>query len=170
MNPVNSVYSSDFQARNGLFLGFFAVSWPRMYCIFPVRRFNQPVRTVDGLLLSMDTLKEVEDMAKAPPGTQKPLTKTQIMAALAESTGMSKKDVQVVIDALTEEIRGALSSKGAGMFTIPGLIKITKKNVPARKAQKNVYNPLKGEHEDRAAKPASVKVQVRALKALKDMV
>jgi hypothetical protein len=56
------------------------------------------------------------------------------------------------------------------MFTIPGLIKITKKNVPARKAQQNVYNPLKGEYEDRAAKPASVKVQVRALKALKDMV
>jgi hypothetical protein len=50
-------------------------------------------------------------------------------------------------------------------------VKIEKKKVPARPAQKNVPNPFKpGETMDRPAKPASVKVKVRALKNLKDMV
>ena len=57
------------------------------------------------------------------------------------------------------------------MFTIPGLIKIEKKKVPARKARKNVPNPFKpGEMMDIAAKPASTKIKVRALKNLKSMV
>ena len=49
--------------------------------------------------------------------------------------------------------------------------KIEKKRVPARKARKGVPNPFKpGELMDVAAKPASTKVKVRALKNLKDMV
>ncbi len=69
------------------------------------------------------------------------------------------------------EIKKALSSRGPGVFAIPGLVKVEKKKVPARPAQKNVANPFKpGEFMDRPAKPASVKVKVRALKNLKDMV
>ena len=50
-------------------------------------------------------------------------------------------------------------------------MKIERKKVPAKAAQKNVPNPFKpGEVRDIAAKPASVKVKVRALKNLKDMV
>jgi hypothetical protein len=76
-----------------------------------------------------------------------------------------------VIESLTGEIKKALSSKGHGVFAIPGLVKIEKKKVPARPARKNVPNPFKpGEFRDIAAKPASVKVKVRALKNLKDMV
>ncbi len=48
-------------------------------------------------------------------------------------------------------------------------MKIEKKKVPAKAAQKNVPNPFKpGEFRDIAAKPASSKVKVRALKTLKD--
>ena len=54
---------------------------------------------------------------------------------------------------------------------IPGLVKIEKKKVPARKAEKDVPNPFKpGELMNRPAKPAYNKVKVRALKLLKDMV
>ena len=55
--------------------------------------------------------------------------------------------------------------------TCMDLIKIEKKKVPARKASRGVPNPFKpGELMDIAARPATTKVKVRALKSLKDMV
>ncbi|MCH8923836.1 MAG: HU family DNA-binding protein [Planctomycetes bacterium] len=98
-------------------------------------------------------------------------TKTEVLNNIAEATDLSKKQVGAVLDALSEEIRKALSNRGPGMFAIPGLIKVEKKKVPARPARKGVPNPFKpGELMDVAAKPASVKIKVRALKNLKDMV
>ncbi len=106
-------------------------------------------------------------MAKAK---KKPPTKTEIMSNIAEATDLSKKDVAAVFDALSDEIKKALSSRGAGMFSLPGLLKIEKKKVPARPAQKNWLNPFTKEIQERPAKPASVKVKVRPLKNLKEMV
>ncbi len=85
---------------------------------------------------------------------KKPLTKSQILANIAESTELSKKEVAAVFDALTEEIKGAMGRNGSGAFTIPGLVKVGKKKMPAWPAQKNVPNPFTGELQDRAAKPA----------------
>jgi nucleoid DNA-binding protein len=97
-------------------------------------------------------------------------TKTEILNNIAEATELNKKQVGEVLDALSGEIKKALSPRGAGMFSIPGLIKIEKKKVPARPARKGVPNPFKpGELMDVAAKPASTKIKVRALKNLKDM-
>ncbi len=104
-------------------------------------------------------------MAKA-----KALTKTQVLTNIAEKTNLSKKEVAGVFEALSDEIQSALGKGGAGAFTIPGLIKVTKKHVDAKPARKGVPNPFKpGELMDVAAKPATTKVVVRALKALKDM-
>ncbi len=109
-------------------------------------------------------------MAKAAPAAKKPLTKTELMSNIAAATDVPKKQVAAVLEALAAEIKKSLGSKGAGVVTIPGLVKIEKKNVPARKAQKGVPNPFKpGELMDRPAKPAYNKVKVRALKLLKDM-
>jgi len=106
----------------------------------------------------------------AKKADKKPLTKTQIIAEIAESTGLAKKDVVKVIDSLSALIQSSLSSSGAGSFTLPGLVKIEKKKVPAQPAKKNVPNPFKpGEFHDVPAKPAHNKVKVKALKALKDM-
>ena len=106
-------------------------------------------------------------MAKA----NKPLTKAQVMAAIAEDTGMAKKEVAAVLESLGKQMKKALGRSGPGAFVIPGLVKIEKKKVPARPARKGVPNPFRpGETMDIAAKPASVKVKVRALKGLKDMV
>ena len=56
------------------------------------------------------------------------------------------------------------------MFTLPGLVKIEKKHVPAREARSGVPNPFKpGETMTVAAKPATTKIKVRPLKNLKDM-
>ncbi|MCA9267280.1 MAG: HU family DNA-binding protein [Planctomycetales bacterium] len=107
-------------------------------------------------------------MAKTP--AKKAPTKTEVYGAIAEETGLSKKEVAAVVDSLNARVKKGLSSKGPGVFSIPGLVKITKKQVPARKATPNWKNPFTGNIETRPAKPASVKVAVRALKALKDMV
>ncbi|MEM8944870.1 MAG: HU family DNA-binding protein [Planctomycetota bacterium] len=106
-------------------------------------------------------------MAKA--SAIKPPTKTEIYANIAESTGLSKKDVGAVFEALNDEIGKALGSKGAGTFTLPGLCKIVvqkKEAVPAREG----VNPFTGETTMFKAKPARNVVKVRPLKKLKDMV
>ena len=106
---------------------------------------------------------------KAAP--KKPPTKTQILTNIAEATELTKKDVAKVFDALADEIRNNLKSRGPGSFTIPGLLKIEKKRMPARAARKHVPNPFKpGEFTDVAARSAYNKVKVRALKSLRDMV
>ncbi|MDR0520908.1 MAG: HU family DNA-binding protein [Planctomycetaceae bacterium] len=102
---------------------------------------------------------------------KKPLTKTQIIAELAESTQLSKKDVALVVDTLSELIKKSLGKKGAGMFTLPGVLKVYKQHVKAKPAQKGVPNPLKpGTFIDRPAKPAHDRVKIKALKSLKEVV
>lgn len=106
---------------------------------------------------------------KAAPVVVKPLTKSEIQSNIAEVTGLSKKQVAGVLDALAAEIRKSVAPKGAGAFVLPGLLKIEKKSVPAKKAQKHVENPFKkGEFRDIPAKPASSKIKIRPLKGLKD--
>ena len=109
-------------------------------------------------------------MAKAAATPKKPLTKTELLTNIAVATDVPKKQVAAVLDALAAEIKKSLGNKGAGVIAIPGLVKVEKKRVPARPAQKGVSNPFKpGELMDRAAKPAYNKVKVRALKLLKEL-
>lgn len=108
-------------------------------------------------------------MAKAAKVAKKAPTKTEILQNLANATDLTKKQVAAVLEALTDEIRKNLGNRGCGVFTLPGLVKIEKKKVPARPAQKNVMNPFTKELQDRPAKPAYNKVKVRALRNLKDM-
>ena len=109
--------------------------------------------------------------AAAAAASKKAPTKTEIMTAIAQATETNKKVVAAVFDALDAEIKKALGNKGAGVFAIPGLVKIERKKVPARPAKKGVPNPFKpGELMDVPAKPASTKIKVRALKNLKTYV
>ena len=102
---------------------------------------------------------------------KKAMSKTELVGRIADATDLTKRDVNAVLDSLGEQISRSLGRRGPGMFTLPGLIKIEKKRVPARKARKGVPNPFKpGELMDIAAKPATTKVKVRPLKNLKDMV
>ena len=102
--------------------------------------------------------------------TPKPLTKNEIIANLAEATGLAKKDVVAVFDALTEEIKNSFGKKGAKAFVLPGLLKVDLKQVKAQPAKKGITNAFTGEVYDRPAKPAHKKIRVRALKALKELV
>ncbi len=104
--------------------------------------------------------------AKSAKAAPKAPTKTQVLTNIAEATELSKKEVAAVFDALEAEIKKAMSKKD-GVFTIPGLVKIKKRKVPARKAQRKM---VLGVMRDLPAKPASTKVRVLPLKGLKDMV
>ncbi|MFN0196881.1 MAG: HU family DNA-binding protein [Planctomycetaceae bacterium] len=97
------------------------------------------------------------------------MSKTEILASLAESSGLSKKEVGAVLDGLAGLIGKNIGKKGPGLFNVPGLMKIQVIRKPATKATMRA-NPFKpGEMMQVAAKPARNVVKVRALKALKDM-
>ncbi|MCW0014622.1 HU family DNA-binding protein, partial [Burkholderia pseudomallei] len=66
-----------------------------------------------------------------------------------------------------ERLVGSVHKKGAGEFTLPGLLKITAQAVPAKKKRFG-KDPFTGEERWFPAKPASVRVKARALKKLKD--
>ena len=109
-------------------------------------------------------------MPKAAERKKAP-TKSELLNAIAADTDLTRKEVNAVLESLSNQVGRSLGRRGPGQFTLPGLVKIEKKRVPARKARKGVPNPFKpGELMDVAAKPASTKVKVRALKNLKDMV
>ena len=106
-------------------------------------------------------------MAKAAP---KPPTKTEIYASIADSTGLTKKQVGEVFESLEELIQKSLTGRGAPkMFAMPGLCKITVQHKPATKEREG-RNPFTGEMTIFKAKPAKNVVKIRPLKKLKDMV
>jgi nucleoid DNA-binding protein len=105
--------------------------------------------------------------ATAPKPIKETLTKSGLVAHLAESTGVASKDVRAVLAALEGAVVGSVHKKGVGSFTMPGLLKITSVSVPAKPKRKGI-NPFTKEEQWFAAKPATVKVKVRPLKKLKD--
>ena len=100
--------------------------------------------------------------------SDKPLSKTEILNALAEATGQSRKEVGATLDAL-ETLISANISKGPGIFTLPGMLKIYVHKKPATKEREG-RNPATGETIKIAAKPASNVVKVKALKKLKELI
>jgi nucleoid DNA-binding protein len=97
------------------------------------------------------------------------MTKSAMMGAIADDTGLSKKQVIAVFDTLGTLINGHLKKGGAGVCTIPGLMKIKTIHKPATKARKGT-NPFTGEEMMFKAKPARNVVKVLPLKNLKAMV
>ena len=110
--------------------------------------------------------------AKAAPvkvtAVKEAMTKSQILNEIAESTELSRKQVQAVFDELGTLIHRHIKKRAVDQFTVPGLMKITVKSKPAQKARKGI-NPFTGEETMFKAKPASRQVKIRPLKKLKYM-
>jgi nucleoid DNA-binding protein len=117
------------------------------------------------------TKKAAPAKAAAKPAVMKPikeaLSKSGLVAHLAEASGVLAKDVRAVLAALEGAVASSVHKKGAGTFTLPGLLKISAVSVPAKPKRKGV-NPFTKEEQWFAAKPASTKIKVRPLKKLKD--
>jgi nucleoid DNA-binding protein len=108
-------------------------------------------------------------MAKKTAGISSPLNKSQILADIATTTGLAKRDVGKVVEELAGVIERHIGKKGPGSFTLPGLFKIKTLRKPATKARKGI-NPFTKEEVTFKAKPARTVIKIRPLKKLKDMV
>lgn len=93
--------------------------------------------------------------------------KTTLVAHLAEQAGVEPKAAKAVLAALEATVLASVHKKGLGEFTLPGLLKITAQQVPAKKKRMG-KDPFTGVERMFAAKPASTKIKTRALKKLKD--
>lgn len=107
-------------------------------------------------------------MAKAT-AIREPMTKTQLLNELATGTGLTKKEITLVLDELGDIMHRHLKKRGAGTFTLPGLMKVKTVRKPATKARKGIH-PITKEETIFQAKPARTVVKVQPLKGLKDMV
>jgi len=99
----------------------------------------------------------------------KPMTKSEVVSGIADATGLTKKDVNAVFEAMATQVKKSLGRNGPGAYNVPGLMKITVVRKPATKARKGI-NPFTGEETTFKAKPARNVVKIRPLKNLKDMV
>ena len=111
--------------------------------------------------------KTATKTAAAPKPIKETMTKTGLVAHIAEVSAVAAKDVRAVMAALEGAIHGSVSKKGAGEFVLPGILKITSVKVAAKPKRKGI-NPFTKEEVWFAAKPASTKLKVRPLKTLKD--
>ncbi len=91
----------------------------------------------------------------------KPMTKTQLVAALAEEMDSDKKSAGAALDAITSIITKEVA--GGGAVTLPGVGKIYCRERPERM----VRNPATGEQ---IKKDADKVVKMTIAKALKDSV
>ena len=91
----------------------------------------------------------------------KPMTKTQLIAALAEAMGSDKKTATAALDAISAVVSREVAAGGA--ITLPGLGKMACRARP----QRQVRNPATGES---VTKAADKQVTFTIAKALKDSV
>jgi nucleoid DNA-binding protein len=115
--------------------------------------------------------KAASPKAATAPKSAKPkvATKAELFGALAEKTGVGKKEVTKVFEALTEIIGKELGKKGPGQFVIPGLLKLKVVRKEATKAKMGI-NPFTKEPMPIKAKPARNVVKAVPMKALKELV
>ncbi|MDX5356432.1 MAG: HU family DNA-binding protein [Rhodobacterales bacterium] len=91
----------------------------------------------------------------------KPMTKTQLVAALAEAMGADRKTATAALDAVADVVAREVAA--GGTVTLPGIGKIACKARPERQ----VRNPATGEM---VTKAADKQVKIAVAKALKDSV
>jgi len=91
----------------------------------------------------------------------KGMTKSEVLNALAEKTGKSRKEVGEMLDAIAN--LAYAEAKSSGEFTLPGLGKLLKKHRDARMGR----NPATGEQ---IKIPAKTVVKFRVAKAAKDAI
>jgi len=103
----------------------------------------------------------------APTPIKDTFTKASLATHVAERAGVEPKAAKAVLAALEDTILGSVHKKGAGEFTLSGLLKIVVQAVPAKKKRFG-KDPFTGEERWFPAKPASVRIKARALKKLKD--
>ena len=119
-------------------------------------------------------VKKTQKIVKPMPNKTKisvdsVFTKKQISNYLANTVGITKVQVEQVLDNLSILIHKHISNSKIAEFILPGLLKVKVLRKAATKARKGI-NPFTGEEQTFKAKPARNIVRIKALKKLKDMV
>jgi DNA-binding protein HU-beta len=95
---------------------------------------------------------------------QTQMTKSQLVAKIAELHDLAKKDLKAMMEALAEV--GYKELKKNGVFVVPGFAKFIVVKKPATKERKGI-NPFTGQEMMFKAKPARKIVRARPVKAAK---
>ena len=99
------------------------------------------------------------------------MSKSEMVAAIAEDLEMTRQDVTAVLDALTGltilQLRDADDNER--VTVLPGALKVYKKYVEAKPKRKGL-NPFTGEMQWFKAKPASYKVKATVLAKIKSRI
>ena len=120
----------------------------------PARKAVKASRASAGPTLALKPIKES-------------FNKTSLINHLASVAGQEPRAVKALMGALEATMLASVNKKGAGSFTLPGLLKVTALQVPAKKKRVGI-DPFTKQERTFAAKPATVKLKVRSLKKLKD--
>lgn len=100
---------------------------------------------------------------------KKRMNKTQFINAVADKSGLSKKEAKAVLDAINAILPRELGKDGPGEVILPDLVKLSVVHKPATRDREGI-NPFTKEPMTYKAKPARKVVKVRPLKALTDAV
>ena len=96
------------------------------------------------------------------------MSKAAMLTHLAQETGLTRVQVASVMSELEILIERHIKKRAVGEFSLLGLMKIRSVKRPATK-QRMGRNPATGEEVVVAAKPATTRVRITALKRLKEM-
>jgi nucleoid DNA-binding protein len=101
--------------------------------------------------------------------TDKRMSKSQFVTALAEKSGLNRKQATSALDTINVMVAQQLGKQGPGEVLIPGLLKLNIVDKPATPQHEGV-NPFTKEPMTYKAKAARKVIKVRPLKALKDAI
>ena len=121
--------------------------------------------SVDYFLENTQSLYEVESERPPIPERQ---TRSQIYQEIAASTGLKRREVEAVFDAMRQLAARHLAPAGSGQFSIPGLVKI-KRVMRGQTKKRMMLSPLTKTLVEIPSKPSRPDVKFTALKPLKDM-
>jgi nucleoid DNA-binding protein len=134
--------------------------------MFMATKTAKPAATKTATKKAVPTKKAAAEGATLKP-QKDTFTKASLAAHVATQAGVEPKQAKAILAALEDTILGSVHKKGAGEFTLSGLLKIGVQQIPAKKKRFG-KDPFTGEERWFDAKPASVRLKVRALKKLKD--
>jgi nucleoid DNA-binding protein len=111
--------------------------------------------------------KASKPAAKKSSG-KKTMTKSQLVARLADKAQIKKAEAQAVLDEIVDVVVEQVSKGGPGKFILPGLCRVTVTRKEAVKGGEKKINRLTGAEYVTKDKPAQNVVKLRPVKALKD--
>ncbi len=100
---------------------------------------------------------------------EKKYGKKNLLKDLSEKSGISKKNVNVIITELQNIIKKSFIKDKIETFTFPGIFKLTLKNIPPQK-ERNIINPFTKKEITIPAKNETKKIKIKLLKKIKDLI